>query len=361
MAEKHYTLAVLPGDGIGPEVVDAALTVLRAIERREGFSTTVAEGLIGGAAFEVHGEHLPQETIELCRRSSAILFGSVGGPVAEATSPKWVDCERRSILAIRKAFGFFANIRSLEVPVGLEHLSPIRSDLMKGGHSLVVVRELLGDIYFGEHRTEGESPTRVATDTAVYRESEIVRIARLAFSIARGRGGRVVSVDKANVLDTSRLWRSVVTAVHAEFPDVALEHMLVDNCAMQLVRNPQQFDVLLCPNLFGDILSDIVSVLGGSLGLMPSASLNESGFGLYEPAGGSAPDIAGKGIANPVGQTLSLAMLLRYSWHREEAARSVERAVAATLAAGVKTLDLCLPGESAASTGEFATAVVARL
>lgn len=361
MAAKHYSLAVLPGDGIGPEVIDAALTVLGSVEKREGFSTTITHGLIGGAAFEAHGQHLPQETIERCRTSSAILFGSVGGPVAEATLPKWVDCERRSILAIRKEFGFFANIRSLDVPVGLEQLSPLRADLMQGGHSLVVVRELLGDIYFGEHRTEGVSPDRIATDAAVYRESEIIRIARLAFLIARERSGRVVSVDKANVLDTSRLWRTVVSSVHEEFPEVTLEHMLVDNCAMQLVRNPKQFDVLLCPNLFGDILSDIVSVLGGSLGLMPSASLNESGFGLYEPAGGSAPDIAGKGIANPVGQILSLAMLLRYSWQLEGAARAVESAVATTLSAGVKTRDLCVAGETAVSTMEFAEAVAARL
>jgi 3-isopropylmalate dehydrogenase len=357
MMNDRYTLAVLPGDGIGPEIVDAAIAVLRAVEKREGFATDLEWGLIGGAAYEKYGQHLPQKTIAVCRRASAILFGSVGGPVSESSSPKWSNCERNSILALRREFSFYANIRSLRVPVGLEYLSPLRPGLIPGGHSIVVVRELLGDIYFGEHRTTGVSPSRIASDSAVYHESEIVRIARLAFSIAQSRLGRVVSVDKANVLDTSRLWRSVVSEIHAEFPAVFLEHQLVDNCAMQLVRNPQQFDLLLCPNLFGDILSDIVSVLGGSLGLMPSASLNEEGFGLYEPAGGSAPDIAGKGIANPIGQILSLAMLLRYSWKREEAARVVEAAVDAALAAGIKTVDLCRTGERAASTQEFAEAV----
>jgi 3-isopropylmalate dehydrogenase len=357
MANDRYTLAVLPGDGIGPEIVDAALTVLRAIEEREQFSTELQFGLIGGAAFEEFGEHLPRETIELCRRSSAILFGSVGGPISEASSPKWINCERNSILAIRKEFRFFANIRLLRVPVGLEYLSPLRPGLIPGGHSIVVIRELLGDIYFGDHITSGESPNRIATDKAVYREEEIVRIARLAFSLAQSRSGRVVSVDKANVLDTSRLWRSVVSAIQSDFPGVSLEHQLVDNCAMQLVHNPKQFDLLLCPNLFGDILSDIVSVLGGSLGLMPSASLNEHGFGLYEPAGGSAPDIAGKGIANPIGQILSLAMLLRYSWKREGAAQIIERAVDTVLAKGIKTADLCKEGEPAVSTSAFGEAV----
>jgi 3-isopropylmalate dehydrogenase len=358
---EQYSLSVLPGDGIGPEIIEAALLVLKAVEKRKNFSTVITKALIGGAAYDVYSEHLPEETIQRCRNSSAILFGSVGGPISEASSPKWIDCERKSILAIRKAFGFFSNIRSLRIPNGLEHLSPLRPGLVKGGHSITVVRELLGDIYFGEHRTNGQSPDRTAVDTAVYREQEIVRIARLAFSIAQKKGARVVSVDKANVLDTSRLWRDVVSMVHQEFSDVELEHMLVDNCAMQLVRNPQQFDVLLCPNLFGDILSDIVSVLGGSLGLMPSASLNEEGFGLYEPAGGSAPDIAGKGIANPIGQILSLAMLLRYSWKLDEAADLVEDAVQSSLAAGVRTKDLCMPGETPASTLDFAADVASRI
>jgi 3-isopropylmalate dehydrogenase len=363
MLEKgaSYSLAVLPGDGIGPEVVDAALMVLNAVEKREGFSTVISKGLIGGAAYDVYGEHLPRATIDICRGSSAILFGAVGGPVIEAATPKWANCERNSILSLRKEFGFYANIRSLRVPSGLEHLSPLRQGLIPGGHSIVVIRELLGDIYFGEHKTTGVSPARIASDTAEYREGEIRRIARLGFELARARRRSVVSVDKANVLDTSRLWRDVVTSVQREFPDVTVEHQLVDNCAMQLVRNPAQFDLLLCPNLFGDILSDIVSVLGGSLGLMPSASLNEEGFGLYEPAGGSAPDIAGKGIANPIGQILSLAMLLRYSWRMDGAANAIEMAVESALASGARTCDLCRSGEPSVSTEEFAEAVVQAL
>jgi 3-isopropylmalate dehydrogenase len=355
---KTLIIAVLPGDGIGEEVMAAALRVLNAAGESGGYRLECRRALVGGAAYEKFQNHFPEETIRICRESEAILFGSVGGPLSESHLPKWKDCERNSILSLRKEFGFFANLRLLRTFPTIAELSPLKSRLVSKGLDIVVVRELLGDIYFGEHRTTTGVNGREAHDAARYDETEIKRIAHVAFATARKRKKKVVSVDKANVLDTSRLWRAVVAEVAKEYPEVELENILVDNCAMQLVREPAYFDVLLTPNLFGDILSDLISVFGGSLGLMPSASLNSEGFGLYEPAGGSAPDLAGKGIANPIAQILSGALMLRHSFALYDPAERIERAVERAVSGGIKTRDLCLPGEVPATTEEFTNAVL---
>ena len=334
------TIAVLPGDGIGEEVMAEALKLLRAVAAKFGHNFTFRHGLVGGAAWDVFQSHFPEETRALCAQSDAILFGSVGGPVTEASLPKWKGCETNSILAIRKAFSFNANYRPAKVYPELAGLCPLRPDIVAKGIDVLVIRELLGDIYFGAHRTEGEPGARRATDVAEYHEDQVRSVAHLAFQAARSRRKKVTSADKANVLDISKLWRTVVQEVHRDYNDVELEIMLVDNCAMQLILKPSSFDVLLTSNLFGDILSDEAAVFPGSLGLTPSASLNSKGFGLYEPSGGSAPDIAGKGIANPTAQILSAAMMLRSSFglHREAAA--IENAVAAAFHDGARTLDI---------------------
>jgi 3-isopropylmalate dehydrogenase len=355
-------IAVLAGDGIGPEVMQQALAVLQQISKKYGHSFETSEGLIGGAAWERYQSHFPDETLELCRQSDAILFGSVGGPVVEAQLEKWKNCERNSILAIRKAFNFYANIRPTLIIPCLAQVSPLKNHLLQNGVDLLVIRELCGDIYFGDHKTFVANNQRCASDVAEYTEDQIVQIAHKAFQIAGNRTRKkVTSVDKANVLDTSRLWREIVTEVASLYPAVSLEHMLVDNCAMQLILNPAQFDVLLTSNLFGDILSDAASAVPGSLGLSASASLNSNGFGMYEPAGGSAPDIAGKNIANPSAQILSLAMLLRLSFGLEEEASAIERAVVSVFEAGFKTKDLCASGEMAVGTVEFGAQVVKNL
>ena len=351
-------IAVLSGDGIGPEVMEEALRVLSVISSKYKIDLEFNSGLIGGAAYDQYQQHFPDETREICKQSNAILFGSVGGPVAQATLPKWHNCERNSILALRKEFSFYANLRSLKVPAYLAELSPIKSERVKNGLDILVIRELIGDVYFGEHSINGFSPNRIARDIAEYTEPQIRDIAHVAFKTARTRDRKLVSVDKANVLDISRLWRDVMHDVHKEYSDVELEDMLVDNCAMQIVRHPNYFSTIVTSNLFGDILSDLVSVLGGSLGLMPSASLAHGSFGMYEPAGGSAPDIAGKGIANPIAQILSAALMLRYSFDLEEMARKIEEGVAKAVGAGARTADLVLPGESAVSTKEIVDEVL---
>lgn len=357
MAEKR--IAVLAGDGIGPEIMAEALKVLAQVGVRFGHCFTFDTALVGGAAWDSYECHFPKETQEICSRSDAVLFGSIGGPVAESALPKWRDCERNSILALRKAFGFALNIRPARSFTGLEHLSPLRPELVNAGIDLVVIRELLGDVYFGEHRRWTEGGKRLARDVADYNEDQIRFAAEAAFRIASERRGTVTAVDKANVLETSRLWREVVREVAAEYPSVDLQFMYVDNCAMQLVTNPSRFDVLLTGNLFGDILSDIAAVIPGSLGLLPSASLSSSGFGMYEPAGGSAPDIAGQGVANPLGQILSAAMMLRYSFGMLAEASTIESAVGAALGAGSRTADLYRGGlvERRASTTEMGDAV----
>jgi 3-isopropylmalate dehydrogenase len=351
------TIAVLAGDGIGPEAMTEAMKILELIAMKFGHEFSLQPALIGGAAYEQFGHHFPEETKTICEQSDAILFGSVGGPISEMEQPKWKGCEKNSILGLRKTFNFNANYRPVKMYPELAKISPLRADIIGKGIDILIIRELVGDLYFGEHKTETINGIRKATDVMEYDEQQIRSIAYAAFKAAQLRGKKVTSVDKSNVLDCSKLWKEVVIEVHQEYPDITLEHILVDNCAMQLIRNPRQFDVLLCPNMFGDILSDEAAVIPGSLGLMPSASLSEKGFGLYEPAGGSAPDIAGKNIANPIAQILSAAMLLRHSFALETEAQTIEQAVAKTIAAGHRTADIAGPGTRSISTTEMGQAI----
>lgn len=354
-------IAVLAGDGIGPEVMNQALRVLSAAASQFSFEVSLEEALIGGAAYDEYGEHFPDQTKAICQRADAILFGSVGGPVDKLHLPKWKGCEVTALLGIRKAFSFNANLRPVRVIPELQALCPLRPEVIGQGIDIVFVRELLGDIYFGEKKTEVINGMRVATDVCTYSEEQISSVAKVAFKIAQGRGGKVVSVDKANVLETSRLWRTVVHEVAEQFPEIELEDMLVDNCAMQLISNPKQFDVILTSNMFGDILSDAGAVLPGSLGLLASASINADGFGLFEPPGGSAQDIAGKGVANPTGQILSVAMMLNHSFGLAKEAQAVEQAVATALASGARTGDTALSGEKALSTEEYTDSILSAL
>lgn len=333
-------IAVLAGDGIGPEVMVEAKKVLETVADKFNFPITMSDYDVGGLAIDNHGNALPVETLKGCEQADAILFGSVGGP-------KWTDLppteqpERAALLGLRGHFGLFCNMRPASLMPSLAHLSTLRSDIANNGFDVLVIRELTGDIYFGEPKgRKGEGEEETGFDSMFYSRREIKRISHLAFQAAKKRNNKVTSVDKANVLATSQLWRQVVEEVAVEYPDVELEHLYVDNAAMQLVKDPGQFDVMLCPNLFGDILSDICAMVTGSMGLLPSASLNESGFGMYEPAGGSAPDIAGQGIANPIAQILSAALMLRFSLNQLEAANAVERAVAKALDDGMLTGDL---------------------
>jgi 3-isopropylmalate dehydrogenase len=351
-------IAVLPGDGIGPEVMAEALKVLAAVQQRFALPLRCEEAVVGGCAIDRCGEALPADTLTLCAASDAILFGAVGGAKWESLPPERQP-ERASLLPLRQHFNLFCNLRPARVFSALTAASPLRPEIVKDGFDILCVRELTGDVYFGRPRgREGEGPQQRAFDTMAYRRFEIERIARAAFALARSRRKRVTSVDKANVLATSMFWREIVNAVGAEFADVQLVHLYVDNAAMQLIRNPQQFDVLLCGNLFGDILSDECAMLTGSLGLLPSASISESRFGLYEPAGGSAPDIAGKGVANPIAQILSAAMMLRISLGCEQAAAAVERSTAAALDEGLRTADIAIAGQTAIGTAAMGDAIV---
>lgn len=354
-------IAVLAGDGIGEEVMAEALRVLSALSNRCSHSFKLQRALVGGAAFERYGVHFPEETKEICASCDAVLFGSVGGPLQESQKPKWKNCEANSILALRKAFNFSINFRPACVYPALMDISPLRRELLEGGVDLIVVRELLGDIYFGEHRSYQQNGERVAFDSGEYSEKQIALVAHAAFKLARTRRKKVCSVDKANVLEMSRLWRQVVAEVSREYEDVQLENMLVDNCSMQIVRNPAQFDIILTGNMFGDILSDIASVLPASLGLLPSASINPQGFGLYEPCGGSAPDIAGQGIANPIAQILSVAMMLRLSFSLHDEALMIENAVNKTLAAGYRTKDIFQKNTTLLGTKEITDQIIASL
>lgn len=333
-----YKIAVLSGDGIGPEIMKQALRVLAALNLQEALQLSFGD--IGGIAYDCHGTHYPDETHRLCQSADAILFGSVGGPVEEAALPKWKDCEANSILALRKNFKLNVNLRPARLYPCLLAISPLKERIVAAGIDLLVVRELVGDIYFGEHTEYNVGGLRAASDVAEYSEDQISIAVHHAFQAALYREKKVTSVDKANVLATSKLWREIVNEVAAEYPEVKCEHMLVDNCAMQLLLNPKQFDVIVTTNLFGDILSDEASAIPGSLGLMPSASLSESGFGLYEPAGGSAPSLANQNKANPIGQILSLAMMLRYSFALYKEASRIENAVEAVLTAGFRTEDI---------------------
>ncbi|WP_404480672.1 3-isopropylmalate dehydrogenase [Novosphingobium sp. BL-52-GroH] len=345
-------IAVFAGDGIGPEVTEQAVRVLEKLELP---GLELVEGDVGGAAYRKHGHPLPPETLEIARSADAILFGAVGDftldHLERALRPE------QAVLGLRKELGLFANLRPAQVFKGLEDLSTLRPEV-SAKIDLLIVRELNGDVYFGEKgmRTT-EDGRREGWDMMSYAEDEVRRIAHAGFKAARGRSGKLCSVDKANVLETSQLWRDVVIEVSAEYPDVELSHMYVDNAAMQLVKNPGAFDVIVTGNLFGDILSDQASMCVGSIGLLASASLAEGTFGLYEPIHGSAPDIAGKGLANPMATILSAAMLLRHSFGLEEQAARIEAAVAATLADGVKGGDL----GGSAGTKEIGDAVVARL
>ena len=335
-----YHIAVLSGDGIGPEVMQEARKVLAAIENRFDFQMSYSEYDIGGAAIDNHGCPLPESTLKGCESSDAILFGSVGGPKWEHL-PSEKQPERGALLPLRGHFDLFCNLRPAKLHSGLEHLSPLRADISNRGFDVVCVRELTGGIYFGKPKgRQGEGENEEAFDTMRYSRREIERISRIAFETARGRRKKVTSIDKANVLATSVLWRQVVEEVALEYPDITLEHLYIDNATMQLLRRPDEFDVMVCSNLFGDIISDELAMLTGSMGLLSSASLNANGFGLYEPAGGSAPDIAGKGIANPVAQILSAALMLRHSLKQENAARAIERAVSKALAEGMLTGEL---------------------
>ena len=355
-----YRIAVLAGDGIGPEITEQAVRVLKKAADLYGIGLSFESALVGGAAYDATGHPLPSETLELCQNSDAILFGAVGGPKWDNVQPPSLRPEVGALLPLRKKLGLFANLRPARLYPALAASSALKESIVGNGLDILVVRELTGGIYFGEPKGRDASG-RTATDTCVYSAHEIERIAHVGFKAARSRSKKLCSVDKANVLETSRLWREVVIEVSSDYPDVELTHMLVDNCAMQLVRDPRQFDVIVTENMFGDILSDEASMLTGSLGMLPSASLATGTFGLYEPIHGSAPDITGKGIANPLATILSAAMLLRHSLLQEDAARAVENAVESALATGLRTADISTPGEPTCTTVAMGEAVLAAL
>ena len=360
---QTFKVAVLSGDGIGPEVMTEALRVLDTIEGKLSvkFERTFAN--VGGAAIDHDGKALPEKTIEVCKASDAILFGSVGGPKWESLPPD-EQPERGALLPLRKIFGLYANLRPAIIFPALTGASSLKAEVIDGGFNVLVVRELTGGIYFSQPKgIEGEGRERIGVDTMRYSVPEIERITHVAFQAARKRDKKLCSIDKANVLSTSVLWRDVVETVAKEYPDVKLSHMYVDNAAMQLVRWPKQFDVLLCENMFGDILSDEAAMLTGSLGMLPSASLAEGTFGMYEPSGGSAPDIAGQGIANPIAQILSAGMMLRYSFGLIEAADAIDQAVAKVLERGLRTRDIYqkTADETLVDTRQMGDAIIAAL
>ncbi|HEY5703377.1 MAG TPA: 3-isopropylmalate dehydrogenase [Gammaproteobacteria bacterium] len=353
-------ILVLPGDGIGPEIVAEAEKVLQALITDHDLKLQIDHGAIGGHGVDVSGKPLPEETLEKARASDAVLLGAVGGP-------KWETIERslrpeRGLLAIRSGLGLYANLRPAIVHSALADASTLRPEIV-AGLDIMIVRELTGGIYFGEPRgmRRTSDNLREGFNTLIYNEAEIRRIASMAFEVARKRSGKVCSVDKANVLEATELWREVVTEVAADYPDVSLQHMYVDNAAMQLVRDPKQFDVIVTTNMFGDILSDLASMLTGSIGMLPSASLNQTGQGLYEPIHGSAPDIAGQNKANPLATILSVAMMLRYSLNEISHANRIEAAVKKVLANGLRTPDICRSVDQAISTADMGDAVVAAL
>ena len=353
-----HTIAVLAGDGIGPEVMAEAIKVLDAVQKKFDFSLIYNAADVGGIAIDNHGKALPPATLRVCEQSAAILFGSVGGPKWEGLPPAQQP-ERAALLPLRKHFDLFCNLRPAKVFKALASACPLRPDIVGEGFDVLVVRELTSGIYFGQPKgREGSGQDERAWDTKVYKRSEIERIARMAFEAARLRRCRVTSVDKANVLTCMVFWREVVKEVAREFPDVELNHIYIDNATMQLVKDPHQFDVMLCGNMFGDIISDEAAMLTGSMGMLASASLNSTRFGLFEPAGGSAPDIAGQGIANPIAQILSAAMLLKYSLRQERAAAAIEAAVAAVLAQKIMTRDIATPGVTPVSTSAMGDAIV---
>ncbi len=352
-------ILVLPGDGIGPEIVSEAEKILRNVAERHSLELTIEHALIGGVAIDETGHPFPAETLAKAEAADAILLGSVGGPKYD-TLPRNIRPEQ-GLLAIRKELNLFANLRPAQVFKELAHASSLKEELV-AGLDLLIVRELTGDVYFGEPRgIEERDGERVGFNTMIYSESEIRRIAHVAFQAAQKRNKRLCSIDKMNVLESTQLWRDVVTEVAKEYPDVELSHLLVDNAAMQLVRAPKQFDVMLTGNIFGDILSDEASMLTGSIGMLPSASLDENNKGLYEPIHGSAPDIAGQNRANPLATILSVAMMFRYTFDRNDIATEIEEAVKAVLASGLRTGDIAQEGESVTGCVEMGDAVLAAL
>ncbi len=361
-------IAVLSGDGIGPEVMTEARKVLDRIGEKYGIGFECEEKLVGGAAYDDSGTPLPDDTVAACEAADAILFGSVGGPKWE-TLPPDQQPERGALLPLRKHFGLFANLRPAVCFPALTHASPVKEERIAGGFDVLCVRELTGGIYFGQPKgIEERDGEKVAIDTMIYRVSEIERIAHVAFTAARKRNGKLTSIDKANVLQNGLLWRETVERVAKEYPDVTLDHLYVDNAAMQLIARPRDFDTVLAPNLFGDILSDEMAMIAGSLGMLSSASLGESKgdglyFGLYEPSGGSAPDIAGQGVANPIAQILSASMMLRFSFGLGEAADAIETAVKAVIDDGYRTGDIYTGADDQTKVGtaEMGDAVVAKL
>lgn len=359
-----YKIAVLPGDGVGPEVTREAVKILRWFEAVSGCPLDIHEYPAGGEAIRTWGESLPQETLAGCQAAQAVLFGAVGSP--EFDQLPGAERPEQAVLKLRKELGLFANLRPAILYPEMAGASPLRQDIVADGFDILIVRELTGGIYFGDKGLEVGKDGRRAYDTESYTEFEIERIARVAFEAAAGRRKNLVSVDKANVLESSRLFRSVVDRLAKEYPQVSVDHMYVDNAAMQLIRNPAQFDVMLTNNIFGDILSDEASVLTGSIGMLPSASMGQGTFGLYEPIHGSAPDIAGKNIVNPLGTILSVAMMLRHSFGKEKEADSVESAVSSVLSKGYRTKDMmALAGETSnlkeVGTQEMGDLVVAQL
>ena len=359
----NYNVTVIPGDGIGPEIVREARKVLDQVGKVFGHSFDYTEILMGGCSIDAYGVPLTEEALETARKSDAVLLGAVGGDVGNS---RWYDVApnlrpEAGLLAIRKGLGLFANIRPAYLYKELAEACPLKKEIIGNGFDMVIMRELTGGLYFGDRYTREVDGVMTAVDTLTYNEKEIRRIAVKAFDIAMKRRKKVTSVDKANVLDSSRLWRKVVEEVAADYPEVELAHMLVDNCAMQLVMNPGQFDVILTENMFGDILSDEASMITGSIGMLSSASMNESKFGLYEPSHGSAPDIAGKDMANPIATILSAAMLLRYSFDMDREADAVEKAVQAVLTEGYRTGDIMSEGCTRVGTCKMGDLIAERI
>ena len=351
----NLKIGVIKGDGIGPEIVTEAMKVLDKVGEVYGYTCEYEQLLMGGASIDVHGIPLTDETVETAKACDAVLMGSIGG---DAKTSPWYKLEpskrpEAGLLKIRKALNLFVNLRPAVLYDELKGACPLKEEITEGGFDMMIMRELTGGLYFGERKTVEEDGVLKAYDSLTYNENEIRRIAKRGFDIAMKRRKKVTSVDKANVLDSSRLWRKVVEEVAEDYPEVTLEHMLVDNCAMQLVRDPKQFDVILTENMFGDILSDEASMVTGSIGMLASASLNETKFGLYEPSGGSAPDIAGKGIANPIATILSAAMMLRFSFDLDKEADAIEQAVSQVLKDGYRTIDIMSEGKKQIGTVEM--------
>ena len=359
----NLKVGVIKGDGIGPEIVTEAMKVLDKVGEVYGHTCKYEQLLMGGASIDVHGIPLTDEAVETAKACDAVLMGSIGG---DAKTSPWYKLEpskrpEAGLLKIRKALNLFANLRPAVLYDELKGACPLKEEITEGGFDMMIMRELTGGLYFGERKTVEEDGVLKAYDSLTYNENEIRRIAKRGFDIAMKRRKKVTSVDKANVLDSSRLWRKVVEEVAEDYPKVTLEHMLVDNCAMQLVRDPKQFDVILTENMFGDILSDEASMVTGSIGMLASASLNDTKFGLYEPSGGSAPDIAGKGIANPIATILSAAMMLRFSFDLDKEADAIEQAVSQVLKDGYRTIDIMSDGKTQIGTEEMGNLIAANI